>query len=462
MGTLALLAFFGAPVSAATVFYPVVRVKTNPQEPILNYDGTLNNKRYGIVKDDPSHALSNSQKLSAALAEASSKGYRNISILSGTYYLDGSNPSYLVASESAVLVPSNVTLNLNGSTFIQVPNSEIQYTLFGVFSASNVVIKNGTLVGDKDSHTYKHNSIAPANTLEWGFGVELRAASNVTLDNLEIYNMTGDAVMLSGETDFLSNGGAICRNITIVNSKLHDCRRQGISVIGASNVTIDNNHIYNINGTLPKAGIDLEGELDWPVEFINITNNKITQTGESKLAVDVHAHSRQVTIRDNTVKGFIGVVYGDKIMITRNTVTDGGIVSKDTPEPKNLVIAENRLGNANIEVALLPWAEIRSNYVKNGAIYITYANGAIYDNTIVNTGTQRDFAIIAYADADAGGMFKVFALNNTTLGSFSTPIAKSGPEHIALSVDRNEMNSYIWRCINYGFDSLGLYRYVNG
>ena len=50
----------------------------------------------------------------------------------------------------------------------------------------------------------------------------------------------------------------LSKYVTVKNSKIHDNRRQGISVVGAHHVTIENNEIFNIQGTAPQSAIDFE------------------------------------------------------------------------------------------------------------------------------------------------------------------------------------------------------------
>ncbi|PGK52089.1 hypothetical protein CN918_30320 [Priestia megaterium] len=48
------------------------------------------------------------------------------------------------------------------------------------------------------------------------------------------------------------------KSVTVKNSKMHDNRRQGITVGGGYGVLLENNEIYNIRGIAPQSGIDVE------------------------------------------------------------------------------------------------------------------------------------------------------------------------------------------------------------
>jgi hypothetical protein len=63
------------------------------------------------------------------------------------------------------------------------------------------------------------------------------------------------------------------KNITVKNCEICNNRRQGISVVGAKSVTIENNNIHDIKGTAPESGIDVEPGF-YPANDIFIRNNQ--------------------------------------------------------------------------------------------------------------------------------------------------------------------------------------------
>jgi len=66
---------------------------------------------------------------------------------------------------------------------------------------------------------------------------------------MKIRNMTGDGLLLVNNIE----------DVTIRRNTIHNNRRQGISVVGSARIEIENNEIYNIQGTPPQFGIDIEG-----------------------------------------------------------------------------------------------------------------------------------------------------------------------------------------------------------
>ncbi len=88
---------------------------------------------------------------------------------------------------------------------------------------------------------------------EWRHGISLRNCKNITIKNIEIHNTGGDGIYISG-----TKKGSFSENIFISNVVSTHNKRQGMSVISAQNVQIENSIFQNTIGTLPGAGIDLE------------------------------------------------------------------------------------------------------------------------------------------------------------------------------------------------------------
>lgn len=88
---------------------------------------------------------------------------------------------------------------------------------------------------------------------EWRHCVQLRGASNVEIDGLTLMSSGGDGLYLGTGT-----GGTTNTDITIRNVVCDDNYRQGISVITAENLLIEDTIMRNTSGTPPQAGIDFE------------------------------------------------------------------------------------------------------------------------------------------------------------------------------------------------------------
>ena len=404
-------------------------------------DGTINNDFWGIVANDPARAVSNVSALNAALAWANKNGIKEVRLDSSTYYVDGQHTRVYSVSDKSIGIPSNISFDLNGSTLIQVPNDKEGYAIFTIVGSSNVRLFNGTLVGDKSEHIYVNST---KSTHEYGLGIDIRGGTNIGIADMDISDMTGDSILVGGKDTYLKNGGTISNNIAITGCILHDNRRQGISVIGASTVKISDCEIYGIgqeNGTDPSCGIDLENELDWPVEFVTISNNNFYDN--KKAAVLVHRGSLSTVIEENIIDGYVVLVYGENTTVAKNTISNGGIYSVDTSEPIYTFINGNTLHDSNIEILKNYATVISNNVIDNGIIKFNYASGAVYDNKISND-IKKTFGIQVYADKQASGYnFLVYLSNNQLTGAYATPLSVSKATNLTIIYDAIQTINYI-------------------
>ena len=89
---------------------------------------------------------------------------------------------------------------------------------------------------------------------QWRFALRLHSVRNVTVENMSFISSGGDGILVSG-----SGEGEYCsRNVTIRNCVCDDNHRQGISVISAENLLVENCVFKNTSGTPPQAGVDIE------------------------------------------------------------------------------------------------------------------------------------------------------------------------------------------------------------
>ncbi len=88
---------------------------------------------------------------------------------------------------------------------------------------------------------------------EWRHCLQLRGATNVEVHGLTLSRSGGDGIYLG-----IGSEGRTNTNITIKDVVCDDNYRQGISVITAENLLIENTVMRNTGGTPPQAGIDFE------------------------------------------------------------------------------------------------------------------------------------------------------------------------------------------------------------
>ena len=122
--------------------------------------------------------------------------------------------------------------------------------------------------------------------------VALYGCANVTIENLNLVASGGDGVYIGASKP----GNLPCRDIVIRNCVCDANRRQGISVISAENLLIENCVLKNTHGTAPKDGIDFEP--NQPVNrFVNCVVRNCTFENNAGYSVEVALqHSDATTV----------------------------------------------------------------------------------------------------------------------------------------------------------------------
>jgi len=160
-----------------------------------------------------------------------------------------------VSSNSILVFDKNSKIKL-------LPTNQGQYEMLRIHDVENVVLYNANVEGDKYKHIGQNG--------EWGMGISIRGAKNVKLYNSIAKYCWGDGIYL-GITEKSSNNV----NVTIENSLLDDNRRNGMSIIAAENLSVNNMLVANTHGTPPMAGIDVEPDANTDV-IKNLSFNSIT------------------------------------------------------------------------------------------------------------------------------------------------------------------------------------------
>lgn len=225
----------------------------------------------------------------------------------GTYMIQAESRNGY-PEEGGIKPRSNQTIVMSKNAKLKAITNSSEYSqVINLFRVSNVRIIGGIIEGEKNSHT--------GTTGEWGMGIMIRACSDITIDGIESFNCWGDAICLGHyqETN--------CSNIRIYNCKLHDVRRQGISVVSAIGLVVRDCEIYNISGTNPEFGIDIEPDGDYGVaENIVIDSCRIHDTaGGSIILANVTNKMKGVKIINCTLD-LLSCQSGEDVTIDNTTI----------------------------------------------------------------------------------------------------------------------------------------------
>jgi len=275
-------------------------------EPIDLTTGIINNN-YFKIKMDGTDSENTTKGINKAIKYASKNNIEYIKLEKGTYLVQGEKYD---GTDRGVQLSSNITLDLNNSIVRHRQNSQPGYVILNIENAQNVKIINGVLIGDRKEHDY---DTIPSKH-EWGMAIQILGSQNIEINNLEIYNMTGDGIYLSEATDGKSN------DIIIRNNNIYDCKRQGISIITSDNVIISDNEIHEISG----CGIDFERNFETQTCYnIKVYDNKFYNINVPKYAIFVHDGIKQLDIFKNELyDAKIQVSYpNDTIKVYDNKIT---------------------------------------------------------------------------------------------------------------------------------------------
>lgn len=279
---------------------------------------TIDNAAFSISSSG-ADARATTDGINEALLWAKDNGYSYVRFQPGTYTIQCLWDNRFSAPDDGILIPSGLTLDLGASTFILERSASPCYCIFAVVDKSDIRILGGTLIGDRQNHIYSFSADSP--THEYGFGISVCASRDITIQDVVIRDTTGDGIIIQGSYIAISDGGLNSSGVRVYSCDISGCRRQGISVVGAQNSEIAQNTIYNISGTAPEYGIDVEPEFDHPVSGLKVYLNNIY--GCAGGSISCHNGSGYFVFANTCRQGNISAVKCSKVEIYDNLIYSG-------------------------------------------------------------------------------------------------------------------------------------------
>jgi hypothetical protein len=123
-------------------------------------------------------------------------------------------------------------------------------SLFSVSDASNISIRGYGATLRMRKADYQSGAYEKA---EWRMTLDFAGCTNIKVEGVRLESSGGDGIYIG-----CTAKQPYCKDVTIRDVVCHDHHRQGISVIGAVNLLIENCVMSGTSGTAPEAGIDLE------------------------------------------------------------------------------------------------------------------------------------------------------------------------------------------------------------
>ena len=194
-------------------------------------------------------------------------------------------PITLTQDNQEVRFENGVVVSANSGEFMGLEDS-----LFYAPGRSNVTLQGYGATFRMQQADYQQ---APYPAAEWRMGIDLRDVTDFSILGLTIEDTGGDGIYLGSlnQTDFN-------QNVTIQDVVIDNAYRNGVSVISAQDVLIDNTMIVNTGGTAPEAGIDIEPNAETqPIQNIVVRDSIIMGSVRQGMVwgVDNMSNGQQIT-----------------------------------------------------------------------------------------------------------------------------------------------------------------------
>lgn len=200
---------------------------------------------YGVIGNNRTDDTVN---LQSAITTATANGH-------GLYITRPCAVSIQDGTGKVLDIPSNAKIKYmqSGSLRLIGPYTTDTYDMMRITGKNNVYIGYANIDGSKELET-----LAPDGN-DYGMGIAIYGASNVTIDHPVIRDCWGDGLYVA------ANGAVAPTGILINCPHILGVRRNGISVISANGLVINEPVVERVVDTAPRAGIDFEPNLNTDV-----------------------------------------------------------------------------------------------------------------------------------------------------------------------------------------------------
>lgn len=313
-----------------------------------------------------------------------------------------------------IRLASNQEIRFESGVEVIAKRGEFKGKNESLFTASNR--ENITLIGYGATlrmHRADYDNPELYDKAEWRHTLSIRSCSNVKVYGLTLAESGGDGIYLGTATQWVTN-----KDILIKDVICESHYRQGISVITAENLLIENTIMRNTRGTAPQAGIDFEP--NHPNErLVNVVMRNCTTENNSGAGYVLYlrpmaAHSEPLSVRfencrsindrgmgagvinnniaDRAVKGVVEFV--DCVLVNNSRA---GIVVGDNPSSGLAIRFENvRVTHAAVDAPAMAPIQLNSRADADQPV-----GGVSFVNVRVDDPVERN--PIGYIDG-AGGL----------------------------------------------------------
>ncbi len=158
----------------------------------------------------------------------------------------------------------------------------------------------------------------PYEKAEWRHALSIVGCSHVEISGLTLRDSGGDGLYLG-----CSHGHKGCTDVHVTGVICDNNHRQGVSVISAKDLLIENSRFLNTGGTAPEAGIDLEPNNDQE-RLVNCVIRNCISEGNRGAGLEVYVKPLSARSADLSVRFENCVVRNCKSGMCVGAVKDDG------------------------------------------------------------------------------------------------------------------------------------------
>jgi hypothetical protein len=300
----------------------------------------------------------------------------------GTVLQLASGGCYQVDGSFTLTNRNQITLDGNGATMQAMTGGSSVRPLVAVVGGAGDTVENVTLIGANPKPKY-------SSSHEWQPGIKLGGTTGATVTNVTIQDVYGDFVLVT------SNGKLPSSHITIENSHFDTAGRQGIAIVDADTVDVNNVSL----GNTASDTFDLESNTASQATS-NVTIENTTSFGTGKVWFSAGGNGvgqgGNVTVNNNTMTT---TQAGDVINIwsPSNTTKGPFMFSNDTlyaGASKSVAALQlTRTSNLTLANSTIYFANYgkSSKFTHETAEYLYKSvNIATQDDTFVGPGKMMD------------------------------------------------------------------------
>jgi uncharacterized phage protein (TIGR02218 family) len=258
--------------------------------------------------------------------------------------------TYLIDPTVSVLPVSNMWLKLSAGTILKAKYTALDHKyVVWISGKSNVDISGGTIQGYRPLW-----SPIVGTTSEWGHCISCGNSTAVTIRDITLKDAVGDGMSIGGG----------CDDVILDNVLTDNNRRQGLSIVAGTNITVTDSTFRNTHGTSPECGIDIEPESGDVCQHITIQNCKFETNAKYGINIlkrsGVTATLDDITVTGCTIGGSVsagnlsnGIVANtaSNVTFSNNTISYNSATGLRCSSVTNLTISGNTFAH---------------NYTRNG------------------------------------------------------------------------------------------------